>query len=128
VIKRLLIIVNLIAGIVVILWGIKEYVAPSIAVAMFETEYKDKMFQCDHVMREHFIAKQMVLASPTDESTRNLDASEIGLVTCHEYDKLRKHLIGWGVTENRLAEIGLEAIEKKATEVRKFVEIHEIKY
>ena len=54
--------------------------------------------------------------------------AEIGLTTCHDYDKLRKKMIGWGVKENELASLGLEAIEKRATDVRKFVEIHEIRY
>ena len=126
--KRLLIAANLLAALVVIVWGADRYIAPMIAVAVYGDEYKEKMFQCDHVMREHFIAKQLVLAAPTEETIRNLEAAEIGLTTCHDYDKLRKKMIGWGVKENELASLGLEAIEKRATDVRKFVEIHEIRY
>ncbi|MCH9052069.1 MAG: hypothetical protein IIA72_13470 [Proteobacteria bacterium] len=126
--KRLLIAANLLAALVVIVWGADRYIAPMIAVAVYGDEYKEMMFQCDHVMREHFIAKQLVLAAPTEETIRNLEAAEIGLTTCHDYDKLRKKMIGWGVKENELASLGLEAIEKRATDVRKFVEIHEIRY
>ncbi len=126
--KRLLIAANLLAALVVIVWGADRYIAPMIAVAVYGDEYKEMMFQCDHVMREHFIAKQLVLATPTEETIRNLEAAEIGLTTCHDYDKLRKKMIGWGVKENELAFLGLEAIEKRATDVRKFVEIHEIRY
>ncbi len=126
--KRLLIAVNLLAAFVVIVWGADRYIAPLIAGAVYGDEYKEMMFQCDHVMREHFIAKQLVLATPTEETIRNLEAAEIGLTTCHDYDKLRKKMIGWGVNENELASLGLEAIEKRATDVRKFVEIHEIRY
>ncbi len=126
--KRLLIAANLLAALVVIVWGADRYIAPMIAVAVYGDEYKEMMFQCDHVMREHFIAKQMVLAAPTEETIRNLEAAEIGLTTCHDYDKLRKKMVGWGVKENELASLGLEAIEKRATDVRKFVEIHEIRY
>ncbi len=126
--KRLLIAANLLAALVVIVWGADRYIAPMIAVAVYGDEYKEMMFQCDHVMREHFIAKQMVLAAPTEETIRNLEAAEIGLTTCHDYDKLRKKMIGWGVKENELASLGLEVIEKRATDVRKFVEIHEIRY
>ena len=74
------------------------------------------------------VPEQLVLAAPTEETIRNLEAAEIGLITCHDYDKLRKKMIGWGVTENELATLGLEAIEKRATDVRTFVEIHEIRY
>lgn len=126
--KHLLIAANLLAALVVIVWGADRYIAPMIAVAVYGDEYKEMMFQCDHVMREHFIAKQLVLAAPTEETIRNLEAAEIGLTTCHDYDKLRKKMIGWGVNENKLASLGLEAIEKRATDVRKFVEIHEIRY
>ena len=126
--KRLLIAANLLAALVVIVWGADRYIAPMIAVAVYADEDKEMMFQCDHVMREHFIAKQLVLAAPTEETIRNLEAAEIGLTTCHDYDKLRKKMIGWGVKENELASLGLEAIEKRATDVRKFVEIHEIRY
>ena len=126
--KHLLIAANLLAALVVIVWGADRYIAPMITVAVYGEEYKDMMFQCDHVMREHFIAKQLVLAAPTEETIRNLEAAEIGLTTCHDYDKLRKKMIGWGVKENELASLGLEAIEKRATDVRKFVEIHEIRY
>ena len=126
--KRLLIAANLLAALVVIVWGAERYIAPIIAIATYGDKYKEMMFQCDYVMREHFIAKQLVLAAPTEETIRNLEAAEIGLTTCHDYDKLRKKMIGWGVKENELASLGLEAIEKRATDVRKFVEIHEIRY
>ena len=126
--KRILIATNLLAALVIIAWGVHRFIAPVVAIAVYGDEYKELMFQCDQVMREHFIAKQMVLATPTDETIRNLEAAEIGLTACHEYDKLRKKMIGWGVTENELASIGLEAIEERATDIRKFVEIHEIRY
>lgn len=126
--KRLLIAANLLAALVVIVWGAERYIAPIIAIATYGDKYKEMMFQCDYVMREHFIAKQLVLAAPTEETIRNLEAAEIGLTTCHDYDKLRKKMIGWGVKENELASLGLEAIEKRATDVRTFVEIHEIRY
>lgn len=126
--KRLLKFANLIAALVVILWGANHFITPMIAVAVDGNEYKELMFQCDHVMREHFIAKQMVLATPSDETIRNLDAAEIGLTSCHDYDTLRKKMIGRGVSENELASLGLEAIEERANDIRTFVEIHEIRF
>lgn len=126
--KRLLLAGNVLAVLVVLAFGTERYVAPRVAEAIYGERYKDLMFQCDHVMREHFIAKQMVLASTTEETIRNLDTAEIGLTACHEYDKLRKELGSWGLSENALARIGLEAIEERAHEVRRFVEIHEIRY
>lgn len=126
--KRILVAANLLAALVIVVWGIDRFIAPIIATAMYEDEYKKLMFQCDHVMREHFIAKQMVLANTTEETVRNLDAAEIGLTVCHQYDKLRKTMIGWNIAESELASIGLEAIEERAVDIRKYVEIHEIRY
>lgn len=126
--KRILLAANVLAILAVIAFGAERYLAPAIAEAVYAERYKELMFQCDHVMREHFIAKQMVLASPTEETVRNLEAAEVGLTACHEYDKMRKKMIRWGLSENALARIGLEAIEKHATDVRTFVEIHEIRY
>ena len=99
-----------------------------IVEAIYAEKYKELMYQCDHVMRERFIAKQMVLASTTEQTIRNLEAAEVGLTSCHEYDKARKEMIHWGQSENALARIGLEAIEERATDIRKFVEVHEIRY
>ena len=126
--KRLLPAGNAIAILIVLAMGIERYVAPSVAEAVYGDRYKELVFQCDHVMREHFIAKQMVLASTNEETIRNLDTAEIGLTACHEYDKLRKRLGSWGISENALARMGLEAIEERAREVRTFVETHEIRY
>ena len=126
--KRLLLVGNVLAIVVVLAFGVERYVAPWAAEAIHGERYKELMFQCDYVMREHFIAKQMVLASTNEETIRNLDSAEIGLTACHEYDKLRKSLGSWGVSENALARLGLEAIEERAREVRTFVEIHEIRY
>jgi len=126
--KRLLVTANILAAFVVISWGAHRYVAPPVAILLFQDQYKELMFQCDHVMRKHFIAKQMVLAKATEATVRNLDAAEIGLTACHGYETLRKKMISWGLSENDLASIGLEAIEERATDIRKFVEIHEIRY
>ena len=126
--RRMLLVGNVAAILVVLVFGVERYVAPRVAQALYAEQYKGLMFRCDHVMREHFVAKQMVLASATEETIRNLDAAEIGLTDCHEYDTMRKKLMGWGLSETALARIGLEAIEERAREVRTFVEIHEIRY
>lgn len=126
--KRLLLGLNVLATLVIIAFGLRTYVAPAIAVAWYEQEYQERMFACDQAMREHFIAKQTVLRNTTTETVRNLDAAEIGLTTCHDYDRLRKRLLAWGASEADLSILGLTAIEKRASDIRTFVEIHEIRY
>lgn len=126
--SRVVLALNLLAVLLLLAFAAERYLVPVVAKAVYAEKYKELMYQCDHVMREHFIAKQMVLSSTTEETIRNLEAAEVGLTACHEYDTARKEMIRWGLTENALARIGLEAIEERATDIRKFVEIHEIRY
>ena len=119
---------NVVALVIVFVFAAERYLAPVIAEAVYSNEYKRLVFQCDQVMRDHFIAKQLVLSSTTEETIRNLETAELGLMTCHRYDRLRKQMIRWGISENDLARIGLDAIEQHARDIRHFVEIHEIRY
>ena len=121
-------IANVLAVVLVFVYGLIEYVVPQVALKLNKENYQTLMFQCDHVMREHFIAKQLVVVSPSEKTIKNLEASEVGLLTCHEYDKLRKQLLSYGASEAQLSMIGLEVMEKKAEDVQRFVEIHEIRY
>lgn len=126
--RRLLVLGNVAAIVVLLAYGAVTFVAPAVAVHAWGDDYKSLMFKCDHVMREHYIAKQAVEAAPSAETVRNLQATELGLLDCHDYDRLRKRMQVWGVTSERLAMIGLDALEEKKYELRRFVEIHEIRY
>jgi hypothetical protein len=127
-VKKLGRIANVLAVVLVFVYGVMEYVVPQVALKLNKDNYQSLMFQCDHVMREHFIAKQLVVVSPSDKAIKNLEASEVGLLSCHEYDKLRKQLLSYGASEMQLSMIGLEVMEEKAKDVQRFVEIHEIRY
>jgi hypothetical protein len=120
----------LLAGILGLLvtFGAIEYLVPPFAAHFYREEYQTEMFQCDHVMREHFIAKKAVEAAPGEMTIRNLEAAEISLVTCQDYDRLRKKLQVFGVSEAKLGLMGVEALEAKSKDVSRFVEIHEIRY
>ena len=126
--NRVLTTLNIVALVLFFGYLAKEWVVPAVAEQLYRDDYKRLVFQCDNVMREHFIAKAEVMTSPSDDSIRNLHASEVGLLECHEYDTLRKKLISYGLSENQLAQIGLEAIEERAKDVRAFVQSHEIRY
>ena len=126
--KKLGRIANVLAVVLVFVYGVMEYIVPQVALKLNKDNYQSLMFQCDHVMREHFIAKQLVVVSPSDKAIKNLEASEVGLLSCHEYDKLRKQLLSYGASEMQLSMIGLEVMEEKAKDVQRFVEIHEIRY
>ena len=126
--KRLLIIGNVLAVSFIIVYGCVNYAAPLVASQVWREDYKGLMFRCDHAMREHYIAKRAVSLNTSEDTIKNLQASEVGLLDCHEYDKIRKRMLVWGVSNHMLSTIGLEALEEKAYELRRFVEIHEIRY
>ncbi len=126
--RRWLVVGNVCAIALVAAYGVAEYSAPLAAAQIWRDDYKALMFKCDQVMREHYIAKQAVTLDPSAYTVKNLRAAEVGLLDCHDYDKLRKRMLGWGLSENQLSAIGLEALENNAYDLRRFVEIHEIRY
>ena len=105
-----------------------EYASPSVAMYAYGNQYKSLMYECDHAMREHFIAKKTVEANPSKDTIANLEASELGLLSCHDYDVLRKKLQRLNVTDAGIQGLGLEALEEKNFELRAFVKTHEIRY
>jgi hypothetical protein len=129
-IKKLspLIFLNIVASISVIAIAMKIFLAPLVGELLHKEEYKDLVFQCDYSMREHMIAKNRFLIEPSKKTDDLLRAAEVGLISCHDYDLLRKRLGVFGISEAKLAEFGLEAIEKNSKDVKKIVEIHEFRY
>lgn len=126
--RSLLLGANVIALMLIFGFAFQRYALPVVTLQIYKADYKRMVFECDNVMREHFIAKAWVEKVPSESSARALRAAEVGLLTCHEYDVLRKGLIALGVSENQLSRVGLEAIEEKEKDVRSFVKTHEIRY
>jgi len=123
-----LVILNILATLSVVVLAAKLVFVPLVAKHIYGERYKDLVFQCDEVMRAHFIAKNNAVRQPTPQSIGELRAAEVSLLTCHDYDKLRKRLQTLGLSEGELASLGIDAIEEKAKDVRTFVETHEIRY
>jgi hypothetical protein len=123
-----LVVLNILAALSVIGIAAKLVAVPIIAKYAYKERYKELVFQCDEVMRGHFIAKNKALNAPSDQSIKELRAAEVSLLSCHDYDKLRKRLQTLGLSEGDLGGLGIEAIEEKAKDVRHFVETHEIRY
>ena len=101
---------------------------PALAAERWASEYKELMYECDNAMREHYIAKKAVEFTPSVATVSTLQATELSLMACHDYDKLRKQMISSGLDSDALALIVLEAIEEKAYELDHFVQIHEFRY
>lgn len=125
---RLLVLLNIVASFSVIAIAVQLVGAPNAAVVLWGERYKELVFECDNVMRDHLIAKNRISRDSSEVAVGQLSAAEVGLLTCHEYDRLRKKMLIWGVAEAKLADLGLSAIEASARDVRQFVRTHEIRY
>ena len=125
---KYLIVLNILASIACISLALKYIVVPYAATNFYKEKYKELVCACDNVMRDHLISKNRVVNEKSEKSIKQLKAAELGLLTCDDYDKLRKKMIVLGVSEGRLSMYGLEAIEEKAEDVRTFVRTHEFKY
>ena len=125
---KYLIALNVLASIACISLAFKYIAVPYAVSSIYKERYKELVFACDNVMRDHLIAKNKVVGEKSEQSIKQLNAAELGLLTCDDYDKLRKKMIDLGVSEGRLSMYGLEAIEEKSEDVRTFVRTHEFKY
>ena len=121
-------IINLIAALSVIVGAVFYVMRPHVARMIWGDDFKDLMYECDHAMKQHYIAKRRVEVSPGEEAIRELDSTQLGLLVCHDYDKVSKKLEIWGLDKYDISDLGLEAIEEKNYEINKFVETHEFRY
>ena len=112
----------------VVLYGAIEYLVPPIAAHAYRDVYQSTMFQCDHVMREHFIAKKTVEHAPSESSVKNLEAAEVGLLSCQKYDKLRKWLQTLAYRKPNWGLWASKPLRRDQRTFRRFVEIHEIRF
>jgi hypothetical protein len=90
--------------------------------------YARLVFACDNAMRDHLLMKQRLARDPASDNVSALEAAEIALLDCQDYDQMRKRLIQWGLRDNELALMGLRAIEEKGDSLHRVIEIHEIRY
>jgi hypothetical protein len=110
------------ALIVIVALGFRQFVQPTIVKAIYGGRYGELVFQCDNVMKEHLIAKNRMLTQPSDDAVRALNAAEVGLIECDEYDSMRKRLISYGLTDNDLSQLGLAVIEQREADVKAVVQ------
>ena len=119
---------NIFCSIIIIFLGLKIFLAPILGKIIWEEENKKLAFGCDNVMREHLITKNELKLKVNKKNVQNLRSAELGLISCHDYDILRKKLLIWGVSNRELSLLSLEAIEENTNDVRDFIKTHEFSY
>ncbi len=99
-----------------------EYAVPALADWYYQDEYRKLAAECDQAMHE-----EAALRPGTAGSAKNPAlalSADVELMVCHEYDKLRKRLLGLRVSEGRLALRSLEALEIEQIPVSRLVAPH----
>jgi hypothetical protein len=99
-----------------------EYLYPWTVKAVYATEYKRLVVECDQAMHDEVSLRQVDESDPQSRLMR--DSADAGLLICHDYDKLRKTLLISGVTEHQLSLLGLEALEQERIPVTRMVAPH----
>ncbi|GAA0667163.1 hypothetical protein FHT00_000109 [Sphingomonas insulae] len=84
--------------------------------------------QCDGAMRDHYQAKMRAADEPSRDTGLALQAGEVGLIVCQDYDLYQKRLVQWGLREDELAQMRLKAIEARAGDLDEVVGTHEIRF
>lgn len=97
-------------------------------MAFNQGEYGLLVEQCDNAMRDHFQAKEGSKHESGERTRSSLDAAEVGLIVCQDYDLYQKRLMQWGLREAELAQMRLVAIEERASDLEAVIETHEIRF
>ncbi|WIE47936.1 TIGR03982 family His-Xaa-Ser system protein [Pseudomonas sp. GM17] len=99
-----------------------DYVRPLIAEYSHGDEYKRLALECDLAMHEEAALRDLIGNDPYTERLRL--SADVGMIVCHEYDLLRKKLLINGLSEDRLAMLGLEVLEVEQITVQQMVDAH----
>jgi len=82
----------------------KEVIIPEFVYQTNKDEYMKLTLDCAFAMDSNWYIEQQ-----TD--TNLIKSSEIQLLDCHDYDKLRKYMLSSGISEYSLSGLGLVALE-----------------
>lgn len=99
-----------------------EYVRPVVSAWYYEDEFSKMALACDQAMHDEVVLRDSPAGIPID---KNLEISGmVGLSVCHQYDLLRKQMMINGVSEEKLALIGLQGLENEQIPVSRMVSPH----
>ncbi|MEO8488581.1 TIGR03982 family His-Xaa-Ser system protein [Pseudomonas sp.] len=101
---------------------LQDYVRPLVAEYIHGDEYKRLALECDLAMHEEAALRELTGNDPQTERLRL--SADVGMIVCHDYDMLRKKLLIQGLSEDRLAMLGLEVLEVEQITVQQMVDAH----
>ena len=101
-----------------------EYVVPLCAGYYFADDFKQLALECDLAMHD-----EAALRSGTPGARKApmlTESAEVGLIACHDYDKLRKRMLALGVSPDKLSLYSIEALENEKIPVSRMIEAHKM--
>lgn len=98
-------------------WLIKNIALPLSGVIFYTVDYKNLSSSCGSAMNEAWFSEQ-------SNNEELMKSSQIELLSCHNYDLVRKKMLFLGVPESYLSYIGLKSLELDQDSVEKLVEHH----
>lgn len=96
--------------------------------ALVQDEFYRLTEECDSAMRVHLVAKNRLDLDPSASNVSTLRSAELGLLSCQDYDLMRKRLIRFGLDDNALSRMTLNFAEARATDLKLVVQTHEFRY
>ena len=101
---------------------IADYVRPSVVAWYYQDEYSNLALDCDQSMHDEASLRAGTSGAAKDPAMEI--SGMVGLAVCHQYDVLRKRMMINGVSEERLALIGLKGLENEQIPVGRMVDPH----
>ncbi len=98
-------------------WVAKSIVLPISVASYYSTKYMDLVIQCDQAMNTSWYLNQVDKSKLSKPET-------IQMLSCHDYDKIRKILLISGLPEEYLSYLGLLALETHQRPASEMVELH----
>lgn len=99
-----------------------EYVRPFAVSWYYQDEYSQLALECDQSMHDEAALRAGTAGAAKDPALEI--SGMVGLAACHQYDVLRKTMLTNGVSEERLALIGLKGLENEQIPVSRMVDPH----
>lgn len=99
-----------------------EYIRPMVTEWVYRNEFMRLSLECDQAMHNEVAIRNLSSEGLLPNSM--VVSGAVELAVCHQYDKLRKRMLIWGVTEEQLALLGLRALEAERIPVGRMVEPH----
>lgn len=100
-------------------WLGKEIILPGTVAAIYSNQYMKLTIECDRAMEADWYNRQNNMSNKADT---------IQLLSCHDYDKVRKTLLMSGLPKQYLSWLGLKALELYQRPASEFVEQHKFEY